>query len=84
MISAFLKMPAAKEFRVQEEYGGFTKRVLKSAVPESAIKIGEQLWTYLTVRFPDKELVYARIDGVVKQDGSFVLIGKTIKCRWMC
>jgi len=84
MISSFLKMPAGEEFRVQEEYGGFIKPVQKSAVPESAVKIGEQLWTYLTVRFPDKELVYARIDGVVKQDGSFVLIGKAIKCRWIC
>ncbi|MCA9140157.1 MAG: hypothetical protein KDB00_25470 [Planctomycetales bacterium] len=63
---AIIKTPAKGDFRVQEEHGG----IIRSIEPNSEIlAVGER-----TLQAIDQQLLYARVDIVQLQDGSFAVI----------
>jgi glutathione synthase/RimK-type ligase-like ATP-grasp enzyme len=65
-----LKRAQAGDFRVQEEYGG-TSEVAE--VPREAARAAQELLDHCAQRAPAlADLLYARVDGVVR-DGGFVL-----------
>ena len=78
-----LKKPRAGEFRCQGEYGGSTEEIAAVDVPRCAGDAAQQIWKFLEskVKKPDNEskartgrgLVYARIDGIIKDD-AFILM----------
>ena len=78
-----LKKPRAGEFRCQGEYGGSTEEIASVDVPRCASDAAQQIWSFLEskVEKPEngteirrgKGLVYARIDGIIKDD-TFVLM----------
>ena len=78
-----LKIPQTGEYRCQGEYGGSTKEIAAVDVPQCASDAAQRIWKYLesklkkleeeTVVQKERGLVYARIDGIVKDD-AFVLM----------
>lgn len=74
-----LKVPEAGGWKINPGFGG-THRVLSPAdVPEDAVAVSRSALEWLTSRFED-EFAYARVDGVLQEDGSFVLMGKHLCC----
>ena len=78
-----LKIPQAGEYRCQGEYGGSTKEIAAEDVPRCASDAAQQIWKFLEgkVGKPENEtkvrtgspLVYARIDGIIRDD-AFILM----------
>ena len=78
-----LKKPQAGEYRCQGEFGGSTEEIAMVDVPRCAVGAAQQIWRLLEskVKKPNIEtgiqtargLVYARIDGIVK-DAAFILM----------
>lgn len=70
-----LKSPRNGGWQVNAEHGGSYRVISEPEVPRSAREVSEGVVAWLQQeRFPDEELVYARIDGVVRTDGGFVLM----------
>ena len=78
-----MKIPQAGEYRCQGEYGGSTKEIAAADVPRCAADAAQQIWKFLESKVgkPENEtsvwtgspLVYARIDGIIKDD-AFILM----------
>ncbi len=78
-----LKRPQAGEYRCQGEYGGSTEEIAAPDVPRCAGDAAKRIWEFLEskVKKTDNEtktrsgegLVYARIDGIIKED-AFILM----------
>ena len=78
-----LKKPQAGEFRCQGEYGGSTEEIVAVEVPRCAGDAAQRIWKFLESKFKEPEsetktqtgrgLVYARIDGIIKDD-AFILM----------
>ena len=78
-----LKKPHAGDFRCQGEYKGSTEEIAAADVPRCASDVAQKIWQFLEskVKKPDNEtgvqtgrgLVYARIDGIIKE-GAFILM----------
>ena len=78
-----LKVPQAGEYRCQGEYGGSVEEIAAVDVPRCAGDAARQIWEFLEskVNKPKNEgnictgsgLVYARIDGIIKDD-AFILM----------
>ena len=78
-----LKTPQAGDFRCQVEFGGSTRELEPKDVPTDALETAHRLMRYLEGRFEDhsaesmtrkdRRLVYARIDGIMK-NGMFMLM----------
>ena len=78
-----LKIPQTGEYRCQGEYGGSTKEIASADVPQCAADAAQRIWKYLESKVQKLEnesdiqkgrgLVYARIDGIIKDD-TFVLM----------
>ena len=78
-----LKVPQVGEFRINGEFGGRAREVPRRDVPQVAINVGYDVMMFLHGKIKDldlaasdgskKALVYARIDGVVRE-GRFVLM----------
>ncbi|KAG7005202.1 hypothetical protein G7Y79_00021g050690 [Physcia stellaris] len=81
-VHTILKTPQSGEFRCQGEFGGSVKEIAKNDVPKAALETGHGIMAHLRKKFPPKilrdgsvraKLVYARIDGIMK-DGHFLLM----------
>ena len=78
-----LKIPQTGEYRCQGEYGGSTREIAAVDVPQCAGDAAQRIWKYLEGKVKRSEnetevqqgrgLVYARIDGIIKDD-TFVLM----------
>ena len=78
-----LKKPRTGDFRCQGEYQGTTEEIAAADVPCCASDAAQQIWNFLEskVKQPRNEtgvqtgrgLVYARIDGIIKDD-AFILM----------
>ena len=78
-----LKTPQAGEYRCQGEYGGSTEEIAAVDVPRCAGDAAQQIWKFLESKVKKLEsetktgtgrgLVYARIDGIIKDD-AFILM----------
>lgn len=78
-----LKTPQAGEYRCQGEYGGSTEEIASIDVPRSASDTAQEVWKFLENKAKKREngtkicagrgLVYARIDGIIKDD-AFILM----------
>ncbi|CAF9912413.1 MAG: hypothetical protein ALECFALPRED_008110 [Alectoria fallacina] len=78
-----LKVPQAGEYRCQGEYGGSTAEIAVVDVPRCATEAAQDLWKFLESKVEKSEkenkiwtgrgLVYARIDGIIKDD-AFILM----------
>lgn len=72
-----LKRPIATDFRAIEEYGARIGELDDSKVPKKGKEIGRKVIEYVRRRFgygDDWKLGYLRLDGVVRDDGGFVVI----------
>lgn len=74
-----IKTPCKGEFRCQAEFGGGIGELPAHLVPKSAIKVAYEIIAHLEKMFPSGTslkggAVYARVDGVVRDDGTFVLM----------
>ncbi|KAK6358205.1 hypothetical protein TWF730_007556 [Orbilia blumenaviensis] len=72
-----LKRPAETDFRAIEKYGAKIGALDESRVPEHGKEIGKKVVEYVEKRFGNEEgwrLGYLRLDGVVRDDGKFVVI----------
>jgi len=75
-----IKTPCKGEFRCQAEFGGGIGELETHLVPKAAISVGYAIIEYLEQTFPSKDdlvrggAVYARVDGVLREDGAFVLM----------
>lgn len=68
---AILKVPQTGEFRSQEHFGGTTRQISLEDVPAKAIETSQKVICFLQSRFGrnetnEKQLLYARIDGIMK------------------
>ena len=79
----FLKRPSANDFRVGSTFGGKFSGVEKTNVPCNALEVASKIYKYLGKRFDgltqdtagiEKRMAYARIDGILRKDGVFVLM----------
>lgn len=78
-----LKTPHAGEYRCQGEYGGSTKEIAAIDVPPCASEAAQEIWEFLESKVNKseketrggtrRELVYARVDGIIKND-TFILM----------
>lgn len=78
-----LKKPQAGEFRCQGEYGGSTEEIAVEDLPRCAGDTAQRIWKYLESKVNEpgnktktrtrRGLVYARIDGIIKDD-AFILM----------
>ncbi len=78
---AVLKVPAQGEYRINSAFGGRYEEVLWSDVPLPARETGQRLVDFLTSKFAKgdanamkRRMEYLRVDGVMREDGSFALI----------
>lgn len=74
-----IKTPCKGEFRCQAEFGGGIGELAANLVPKSAIMVAYEIIEHLENMFPSGSdlkggAVYARVDGVVRDDGTFVLM----------
>lgn len=74
-----VKTPCKDEFRCQAEFGGSIAEIPAHLVPKDAINVAKRVIGHLERVFPSgSELkggaVYARVDGVMREDGRFVLM----------
>jgi len=75
-----IKTPCKGEFRCQAEFGGGIGELETHLVPKAAVRVGYAIMEYLEQKFPSKDdslrggAVYARVDGVLCEDGAFVLM----------
>ncbi|KAF3223432.1 hypothetical protein TWF192_008874 [Orbilia oligospora] len=72
-----LKRPMETDFRAIEEYGARIGELESSKVPEEGKEVGRRVIEYVKRRFgygEDWKLGYLRLDGVVRDDGTFVVI----------
>ena len=68
-----LKIPQAGEFRCQGEFGGGTAEIALADVPMHAMEVALKVFAYMQSKFSNR-VDYARVDGVVREDGRFVLM----------
>jgi glutathione synthase/RimK-type ligase-like ATP-grasp enzyme len=68
-----VKTPARGEFRCQAEFGGQIAQIDNSLVPQAARQTATRILEYMESSF-GAPLGYCRIDGVVRDDGSFVMM----------
>lgn len=68
-----VKTPARGEFRCQAEFGGQIAQIDNSLVPQAARDTATRILEYMESRFGSL-LGYCRIDGVIRDDGSFVMM----------
>lgn len=78
-----LKKPQAGEYRYQGEFGGSTEAIAMVDIPRCASDVAQQIWKLLESKVKNSDietgiqtargLVYARIDGIVK-DAAFILM----------
>lgn len=88
IMHAVRKVPPVDEFRTNGEFGGSREQLRTDEIDQGAKKVATDAWNYVVNRFPASEnesggLVYARIDGVLRNDGSFVLIEIELVEPWM-
>ena len=73
-----LKTPRAGEYRCQGEYGGSTEEIAEIDVPPEAKEAAMRIWRFMEKKFAGGDrrcgLVYARIDGIMKDNKVFVLM----------
>lgn len=74
-----IKTPCKGEFRCQAEFGGGIGELKTELVPKAAIKVAYAIMDHLEQKFPSGGslkggAVYARVDGVIRDDGAFVLM----------
>jgi glutathione synthase/RimK-type ligase-like ATP-grasp enzyme len=82
---AVRKTPAKGDFRSQAEIGGAKVFLERDEIIEDAIQIAEDIWKYVNdkVSVVKDGLLYARIDGVVRSDGKFVLMEAEFVEPWL-
>ncbi|KAK5190875.1 hypothetical protein LTR72_000686 [Exophiala xenobiotica] len=68
-----VKTPARGEFRCQAEFGGQIAQIDNNLVPQAARDTATRILAYMESSF-GAPLGYCRIDGVVRDDGSFVMM----------
>lgn len=79
-----LSVPGSGDFRTNHQYGATFGQVDHEKVPIDAQRIGQLLSEHLDAKFGDldgldnagkarKKLVHLRIDGVVRENGQFIL-----------
>ena len=78
-----LKTPQPGEYRCQGEYGGSTEEIATKDVPQCAVEAAQEIWKFLESKVQKPEsgtqsqtgrgLVYARVDGIMKDD-AFILM----------
>lgn len=74
-----VKTPCKGEFRCQAEFGGGIAEIPAHVVPKNAIEVAGKVIKHLERKFPSGSnlkggAVYARVDGVIRSDGRFVLM----------
>ena len=69
-----LKRPRLGGFNVGTRYGGSRNAVAEDDVPRDARKLGAELIKWIEEKFTAEAVDYARIDGVVRSDGTFTLM----------
>lgn len=74
-----VKIPCKGEFRCQAEFGGGIAEIPIHVVPKNAIEVANRVIKHLEHKFPSGSdlkggAVYARVDGVTRDDGGFVLM----------
>lgn len=74
-----VKTPCKGEFRCQAEFGGGIAEIPVHLVPKNAIEVARGVIEHLEQKFPSGSAlkggaVYARVDGVIRHDGRFVLM----------
>jgi glutathione synthase/RimK-type ligase-like ATP-grasp enzyme len=82
---AVRKIPVKGDFRSQAEIGGAEVFLERDEIIEDAIQIAEDIWKYVNdkVSVVKDGLLYARIDGVVRSDGKFVLMEAEFVEPWL-
>jgi hypothetical protein len=74
---AMIKKPATGQFKVNQCHGGQIFLVEQSDIPACAKETGHRPWDYLDKKFSaqgtKRSLVYLRVNGVVRDDGEFVV-----------
>ena len=78
-----LKTPQTGEYRCQGEYGGSTEEIASIDIPRFARDAAHEIWKFLESKAKKPEngteisagrgLVYARVDGIIKDD-AFILM----------
>lgn len=75
---SMLKTPAKGEFRCQTKFGGGIRELKAGEIPASASEVGWKCVRYMEQRFLAlgglQELPYMRVDGVMREDGGFVIM----------
>jgi hypothetical protein len=76
-ILTVIMIPASGDFRVNAKCGGRFFQVENKDLPQGAKETGQRLWSYLDTKFgaqgAKRDLVYLRVDGVVRDDEQFIL-----------
>lgn len=69
-----LKRPKDGGWQVGSDFGGSYAPVAEEEVPAEAKKLGAELLRWIEERFQGAKVDYARVDGVVRKDGTFTLM----------
>ncbi|KIW08170.1 uncharacterized protein PV09_01101 [Verruconis gallopava] len=83
---AVRKIPRKDDFRSQAELGGAEEFLQADQVNENASRIAKRIWRHVDrklERSGDDPPLYARIDGVIRDDGAFVLMEAEFIEPWM-
>ena len=77
-VGAYIKNTAkdSNEFRINSAFGGSSTRLDDNQVPSVAKNTGQKVLEWLAGRFGKDACAYLRMDGIFRDDGSFVLMGK--------
>lgn len=67
-----LKVPVKGDFRCQVEFGGDVIEIGESKIPKKAKDTAERVVQWINKGLGP--LVYCRIDGIMREDGEFVLM----------
>ncbi len=81
---AVRKVAASGEFRVNWEFGGRQVFMESGEAPEAGLATATRMWEWLSEKLRSEgtgeELMYMRLDGAIREDGEFVVIGRSIRC----
>ena len=71
-----LKRPKDGGWQVGSAFGGTFAPVPEKEVPPDARSVAERLIKWIERRFEGDRVEYARVDGVMRKDGTFTLMGR--------
>ncbi|KAL9054819.1 MAG: hypothetical protein Q9162_003942 [Coniocarpon cinnabarinum] len=69
-----LKKPRAGGWQVGSAFGATFEALPEEEVPQEAKKLGHDLVRWINERFQGESVDYARVDGIMRNDGTFTLM----------